>query len=104
MSLDLTMGGRCISGEESVRFFESVLEMLPDKIKTDYFCNRYEYSLNRLRYLVRKDVPIAVKEFKGNFTSYSCGQCGAVCDVLDCFCGKCGRKIDWKHISWRQIK
>lgn len=94
--LDLTMGGRCISGKEAVEFFETLPDSIQQEIKTDEFCNEYEYALNRLRNEVRKSIPIAPKINKGKFTDYSCGQCGHGFDPNNKYCPNCGRAIDWR--------
>lgn len=94
--LDLTMGGQTIGGEDAVRFFESVPDMLDEAVKTEDFCLEYERALNRVRFEVGKSVPIAPKVNKARFTSYSCGQCG-FCLHMDTnqFCPHCGRAVDW---------
>lgn len=98
--LDLTMGGRCISGKEAVEFFETLPDSIPEEIKTDKFCNEYGYALNRLRFEVRKSIPIAPKAHKGNFTNYTCGQCGfGVEYATDKYCPKCGREIAWAELK-----
>lgn len=97
--LDLTMGGRTISGEDAVRFFESVPDMLDEEVKTEEFCNKYEWALNRLRFEVRKSVPIAPRVNKGRFESYSCGHCGFCLDrCIVKFCQNCGRAVDWRGL------
>ena len=47
--LELTVGGRCISGEEAVEFFEGLAGVVPAEEKDEY-----EYALNRLRAEVQK--------------------------------------------------
>ena len=94
--LELTMGGQCMSGEDSVRLFETVPEMIPEEARTEEFCDEYEYALNRLRYLVRQGVPTKPNVYQGRFTSFSCGQCGFAIDkATEKYCRNCGRKIDW---------
>lgn len=90
--LDLTMGGRCISGIDAIAFFESLPDSIPDEVKTEEFCRDYEYALNRLKCEVRKSIPIAPKTNQGKFTDYSCGQCGHVLDPNDKYCPNCGRR------------
>lgn len=92
--LDLTMGGRCISGEKAIEFFESLPDLLPEEIKTDEFCNEYEYALNRLRVEVRRQIPIAPKKHVGHFITFNCGSCGFSLAPIDEYCPKCGRVID----------
>lgn len=94
--LELTTGGRAIGGEDAVRFFESLPDMLDDAVKTDKFCTKYEYALNRIRFLVRNDIPIAPKKYKGKFTSYSCGRCGSGLSIeAGRFCPSCGQRSRW---------
>lgn len=106
MMLELTNGGRCVSGEDAVTFFESVPDLLDDAVKTEVFRINYERALNRLRYEVRKSVPIAPKIQKQRFTSYSCGQCGGGLEPgVDNYCPHCGRKIvDWTKIFTGSVK
>lgn len=95
--LDLTMGGRCIGGLDAITFFEALPNSVPDAVKTEEFCNEYEYALNRLRCEVRKSIPIAPKKHKQKFTTYTCGQCGFGVDyTTDKYCPNCGRAIDWR--------
>ncbi len=97
--LELTMGGRCMGGEDAVRLFETVPDMIPEEARTEEFCDEYEYALNRLRVLVRQDIPVKPKVYKRRFTSYSCGQCGSGIDSsIEKYCCKCGRKIDWRGV------
>ena len=94
--LELTMGGRTISGVDAVAFFESLPDMLADDVRTDEFCDKYEYALNRLRYLVRQSIPIKPRVEKGQFTTYSCGHCLVGVHYGEHkFCPRCGRAIDW---------
>lgn len=98
--LELTMGGRCISGLDAITFFESLPEFLPEKLKTDEFCNEYEYALNRIRYEVSQSIPIAPRVDKGHFISYICGKCGAGVDrSTNKYCPKCGRAIAWEELE-----
>lgn len=96
--LDLTNGGRCIGGLDAVAFFEALPDSIPDAVKTEQFCNEYEWALNRLRAEVQKSVPIAPKAHKGNFTNYTCGQCGYGVDVNNKFCPQCGQAVDWRDL------
>lgn len=94
--LDLTMGGRAVSGLDAIQFFEALPGVFPNEVKTAAFCDEYEYALNRLRFEVRKSIPAAPEACKGKFTTYSCGQCGGVVSYgTDKYCSHCGRKIDW---------
>lgn len=97
--LDLTMGGRCVSGETAVKFFEMLPDIFP---KEEGFSAEYECALNRFRVEVRKSVPIAPKAHKGRFTNYTCGHCGGgVHYATDNYCPKCGRSIDWTQLQRR---
>ena len=103
--LELTMGGRCIGGLDAITFFESLPESLPEKLKTEEFCNEYEYALNRLRYEVSKSVPIAPRVDKGRFKSYGCGKCGSGVDrSTNKYCPKCGRAIAWAELEPEEIE
>lgn len=100
--LDLTMGGRCVGGVDAVEFFERLADIFPAEIKTEEFCNEYEYALNRFRYEVQKSVPIAPKAHNGRFTYYTCGKCGSGVDrPIGRYCQKCGRAIDWEQLNRR---
>lgn len=107
MSLELTNGGRCMSGPDAVAFLEMLPDSIPDEIKNDEFCNEYEWMLNRVRAEVRWSVPLAPKVTKavsrgyGDF--YSCGHCGfSVRSDIYKHCPQCGRAIDWKAVFARR--
>ena len=93
--LELTDGGRCVSGMDAIEFFERLDDVLDEDIKTEAFCDEFTWALNRFRAEVRKSIPIEPKTMKGRFTSYSCGQCGHGLDASDKFCSDCGRRIKW---------
>lgn len=94
--LELQAGGRCMSGVDAIEFFEGLGDVIDEDIKTEEFCQEMTEAINRLRFEVRKSIPCPVKEHKGNFTSWTCGQCGAVVRYdTDKFCRSCGRKIKW---------
>lgn len=95
--LDLTAGGRACSGLEAIAFMERLADMLDEDVRTDEFCDEFECALNRFRYEIRKSIPVPVRTLKINFTTYSCGQCGAPVSPGNVFCDKCGRAIDWQH-------
>lgn len=95
--------GVCMGGVEAVEFLEMLPDNIPDEIKDDDFCDEYERMLNRVRYEVRKSVPVAPKVTEpvskrfGRF--YSCGQCNFdIRPDIYTYCPKCGRKISWKSI------
>lgn len=102
MSLDLTMGGLCMSGLDAVTFLELLPDNIPDEIKDDDFCTEYERMLNRVRYEVRKSVPVAPKTTKavsrGHSDYHSCGQCCCSVRPEQKHCPKCGRAIDWNAL------
>ena len=85
-----------MSGESAVEFLEMLPDNIPDEIKDDDFCDEYERMLNRVRYEVRKSVPVAPKVYKNRFTSYTCGQCGHGVNAEHSYCPKCGREIKWR--------
>lgn len=101
--LDLMDGGRCMSGLDAVEFFEMLAagEDIDIDAKTPEFCDDYEHALNRLRYEVRKSVPVPPKVIKaiskGQSDRYSCGTCGFALSGSDLaiyhFCPNCGREI-----------
>ena len=100
MSLELTMGGRCVGIDDALEMFEV---FVPDAIAaSDYEVNadEYEYALNRFRWCASRVVPMQAKYHKGKygkkFDSYTCGSCGHILDVGYKYCPNCGRAIDWK--------
>lgn len=95
--LELTMGGRTVSGLDAIAFLEALPDSIPQEVKTKQFCRDYEYALNRVRFEVRKSVPVKPTVRKGKFTDYSCGQCGAGVSAINNYCPKCGRAIDWRY-------
>ena len=100
--LDLTNGGLCMSGLDAVEFLEMLPDNIHDEVKDDEFCEEYERMLNRVRFEVRKSVPVAPKVTKarsrGYVDFYSCGQCGHDVAVHQKHCSECGRPIGWKEL------
>ena len=95
--LDLTDGGRCMSGTDAVEFFEMLVDSIDEELKTEEFCEEYTRALNRVRYEVRKGMPIKPKARKGRLQTYTCGHCGhGVRSDLYEYCPKCGHEIDWR--------
>lgn len=101
--LELTHGGRCISGLAAIEFMERLADMFDEDIKTDEFCDEYECALNRFRYEVRKSVPVPPKKGPGRITYYNCGQCGHILDVNDKFCSACGRQVHWDALRSTEL-
>lgn len=99
----LKITGIMMGGESAVEFLEMLPDNIPDEIKDDDFCDEYEQMLNRVRYEVRKSVPVAPKITEPTSTKYSrfynCGQCGfgIRADIYK-HCPNCGRAIMWKAI------
>ena len=93
MMLELTDGGRCMSGMDAIEFFERLDDVLDEDVKTEQFCDELTWALNRLRVDVRQSIPIEPKKIKVRYTSYSCGQCGHGLSVTDKYCPECGRSI-----------
>lgn len=94
--LEMTDGGRCMSGVEAVEFFERLADSIDEELKTEEFCEEYTRALNRVRYEVRKSVPMKPKKHKGTFTYHTCGQCGSgVRGDVHKHCPECGREIQW---------
>lgn len=101
--LDLMDGGRCMGGIDAVEFFEQLAagEDIDIDAKTPEFCDDYEHALNRLRYEVRRSVPMPPKVIKaisrGQSNRYSCGACGFALRPSDLaifkYCPNCGREI-----------
>ena len=94
--LDLQDGGRCMSGLDAVEFFEKLADLIDEESRTEEFCDEYTWALNRLRVLVRDDIPIPVKKYKARYTEYMCGQCGHGVRIGDGCCNQCGRRIKWR--------
>lgn len=91
-----------MDSEAAVEFLEMLPDNIPDEIKDDDFCDDYERMLNRVRYEVRRSVPVApkvIKPISGRYmTTYSCGQCGHGVQIHEKHCHDCGRMISWKAI------
>lgn len=95
--------GICMSGIDAVEYLEMLPDNIPEDIRDDEFCGEYERMLNRVRYEVRKSIPVApfvtkakVKVY-GDF--YSCGHCGfGIRPDIYKYCPNCGRAIKWKAI------
>ena len=58
MMLELTDGGRCMSGMDAIEFFERLDDVLDEDVKTEQFCDEFTWALNRLRVEVRKSISI----------------------------------------------
>lgn len=87
--LDIT--GICCSGLDAVDYFESLADGIADADKDEY-----EAALNRLRYLVAKDLPTPVRDHKqGNHNTYHvCGRCGSlILTPTQKFCADCGARL-----------
>lgn len=94
--LEMTMGGRCMSGPDAIEFFENLGDVIDEETKTEEFCTQFTMAVNRLRYEVQKNIRFPVRESKGKrLTSYSCGYCGRGLDVNDRYCSGCGRQAQW---------
>ena len=96
----LYLTGSCMSGEAAVEFLEMLPDNIPAEIKDDDFCDDYERMLNRVRFEVRKAIPVAPKitePISKKYTRfYSCGQCGhGVRQDIQRYCPTCGREIKW---------
>lgn len=99
----LEITGIMMGGEDAVEFLEMLPDNIPDEIKDDDFCAEYERMLNRVRYEVRKAVPVAPKKAgqasKRFGQYYSCGQCGFCLQTeIDQYCPQCGRQIKWSAV------
>lgn len=99
--LELTNGGRMVSGEIAVEWLEMLPDSIPDEIKDDEFCSEFEDVLNRLRYEVKKSIAVKPKVIKAMYRRYKdlyrCGKCGSSLrdSVLDNYCSNCGTMIGW---------
>lgn len=85
-----------MSGIDAVEFFERLRNCIDEYAKTPELCEEYARALNRIRYEIRKSVPIQVKKLKIRYTTYSCGQCGFSLATQYKYCPNCGRKIKWE--------
>ena len=63
--LTLTDGGRMMGGPEAIEFFERLGDVIDEDVKTEEFCNEYTWALNRCRYSIARDIPLAAKYHKG---------------------------------------
>ena len=97
--LDLTDGGRCMSGPDAIEFMEKLADVLDEEVRTEEFCDEFTWALNRFRYEIRKSIPVAPRRDPGKTAYYSCGQCGHGVRENDAYCGKCGRMIDWGRVQ-----
>ncbi len=93
--LELTNGGRAMSGLDAIEFYESLADMFDEDQKTEEFCNDFEYALNRFRYEIGKSVAVEPNIYKRSYTTYSCGKCGSGVRIEYKFCPNCGKAIDW---------
>lgn len=100
--LDHLNGGRCCSNDEMLDLFGIYIpDMLDQNACDEEFCDQYTYAMNRMRYLVARDIPVPLKvhdsEKKRLHTYYTCGRCGTTLrsDTRDEFCSKCGQRAKW---------
>ena len=93
------MSHKCCSGKDALSFFESIIELVPPEKQDAAFLERYETSLNRVRYEVSKAIGIAPRVLTAKVSRYgkfySCGNCGASVSIHYNCCHNCGRSILW---------
>jgi len=92
-----------VSLEEALDYFIRYLpDSLPEEIRTEEFCNDYQFAINRLKYESLKHLqikPDIVKALvKGRSDFFSCGRCGRSLDVNYDYCPKCGTEIKWNSV------
>lgn len=95
----LELTGRCCSGVDAVEFMEMLAEVIPEEVRDDEFCERYQAALNRVRYEVAKGIGRPPKVQKARYKSYgvfyNCGKCGGSLRITDDYCKKCGTAVIW---------
>lgn len=95
--------GLCVSGPKAIELLELYQDNFPEEIKTEEFCREYESVLNRVRYAINRQVPVAPKVTEAKVKSYgrfyNCGECGfgLRTDIYKC-CPNCGRQIKWSSV------
>ena len=102
MGLEVT--GSCMSGKDAVEWMENkcapvILEQNDPELE-----EKFNKVLNRLRYEVKKTVPVPVKELRGRRVDHDCGNCGHVAFAGYEYCPNCGHRIDWKHPKVRKLR
>lgn len=93
----LEVTGKSCSSLDAIEFFESLVNNIPDNIKTKEFCERYEQALNRFRYEVAKDIgkrKRIVKTVHRRYYDFKyCGKCGFGANEPSYnFCPNCGTR------------
>ena len=98
---DLSLTGKCISGVDTVNFFEMLLKQIPDNNKNRELRSTYEAALNRVRFEVAKGIGKRPKIVKAKNRAYgefrNCGKCGFGLDIQSNYCKNCGTAVLWKN-------
>lgn len=98
---DLSLTGKCISGIDTVKFFEMLLKQIPDNSKNRELRRTYEAALNRVRFEVAKGIGKRPKIVKAKYRAYgelrNCGKCGFGLDIQSNYCKNCGTAVLWKN-------
>ncbi|MCI7191381.1 MAG: hypothetical protein MR998_12230 [Lachnospiraceae bacterium] len=98
---DLSLTGKCISGVDTVKFFEMLLKQIPDNSKNRELRSTYEAALNRVRFEVAKGIGKRPKIVKAKYRAYgelrNCGKCGFGLDIQSNYCKNCGTAVLWKN-------
>ncbi|MBR2402174.1 MAG: hypothetical protein IKB01_05295 [Lachnospiraceae bacterium] len=93
------MSNTCCSGKDAISFLESIIELIPPEKQDAAFREKYETSLNRVRYEISKAIGIAPRVLTARVSRYgkfySCGNCGASVSIHYNCCHNCGRAIKW---------
>lgn len=98
--MELKLTGECMSGIAAIEFMERLPDVIPEEARTEEFCEEFERALNRFRYAVSRDIPVAPTFQKAKSrnlgTLYSCGECGhGLRPDLYKRCPVCGRPVKW---------
>ena len=90
------MSNRCCSINDALTFLEELKAFLPCD---ESFQDRYETTMNRIRYELSKAEGIAPKTIKAKVQKYgdfyACGKCGHSLSIHYDHCPKCGKPILW---------
>ena len=103
----LDIPGKSCSGLTAIEFFESLIDVIDEDVKTEEFCEKFEEALNRFRYEVAKGIGRKKKIIRAKDKRYHdfqyCGKCGfGAGEPSHKYCPNCGTRYLDKDLQERE--